>query len=56
MLLAPQTVGLLVYVKIAGFGRGTWCSGITPAQHVGGPGLNPQCVHIIRHRVTSCFA
>ena len=24
---------------------GTWCSGITPAQHVGGPGLNPQCVH-----------
>ena len=24
---------------------GTWCSGITPAQHAGGPGLNPQCVH-----------
>jgi hypothetical protein len=25
--------------------RGTWCSGITPAQHAGGPGFNPQCVH-----------
>ena len=24
---------------------GTWCSGITPAWHVGGPGFNPQCVH-----------
>ena len=24
---------------------GTWCSGITPAQHAGGPGFNPQCVH-----------
>ena len=23
---------------------GTWCSGITPAQHAGGPGFNPQCV------------
>ena len=27
------------------FQLGTWCSGITPAQHAGGPGLNPQCVH-----------
>ena len=44
MLLAPQTVGLLVQCKIAGFGRGTWCSGITPAQHAGGPGFNAQCV------------
>ena len=26
--------------------EGTWCSGITPAQHVGGPGFNPQCVHV----------
>ena len=26
--------------------RGTWCSGITPAQHAGGPGLNPQRVHL----------
>ena len=26
---------------------GTWCSGITPAQHAGGPGLNPQCVHLL---------
>ena len=25
---------------------GTWCSGITPAQHAGGPGFNPQRVHI----------
>ena len=25
--------------------RGTWCSGITPAQHAGGPGFNLQCVH-----------
>ena len=24
--------------------KGTWCSGITPAQHAGGPGFNPQCV------------
>ena len=24
---------------------GTWCSGITPAQHAGGPGFKPQCVH-----------
>ena len=24
---------------------GTWCSGITTAQHAGGPGFNPQCVH-----------
>ena len=26
--------------------RGSWCSGITPAQHAGGPGFNPQCVHV----------
>ena len=25
---------------------GTWCSGITPAQHAGGPGLNPQNVQL----------
>ena len=25
--------------------KGTWCSGITSASHVEGPGLNPQCVH-----------
>ena len=25
--------------------QGTWCSGITPVQHAGGPGFNPQCVH-----------
>ena len=24
---------------------GMWCSGITPAQHAGGPGFNPQRVH-----------
>ena len=27
------------------FPEGTWCSGITPAQHAGGPGFNPQRVH-----------
>ena len=27
------------------FLSGTWCSGITPAQHAGGPGFNPQRVH-----------
>lgn len=26
---------------------GTWCSGITPTQHAGGPGLNPQRVHVL---------
>ena len=26
---------------------GTWCSGITPAQHAGGPGFNPQCVQVV---------
>ena len=26
--------------------KGTWCSGITPVQHAGGPGFNPQCVHL----------
>ena len=25
---------------------GSWCSGITPAQYAGGPGLNPRTVHI----------
>ena len=25
------------------FPEGTWCSSITPAQHAGGPGFNPQC-------------
>ena len=25
--------------------EGTWCSGITPAQHAGSPGFNPRCVH-----------
>ena len=28
------------------FVKGTWCSGITPAQHAGGPGFNPQRVHL----------
>ena len=27
--------------------RGSWCSGITPAQHAGGAGFNPQCVHLL---------
>ena len=30
--------------------KGTWCSGITPAQHAGGPGFNPQCVHYFSNR------
>jgi hypothetical protein len=34
------------------FAQGTWCSGITPAQHAGGPGFNPQRVHILySHRL-----
>ena len=34
---------------------GTWCSGITSAQHAGGPGFNPQCVHwSIAMALTSC--
>ena len=33
------------------FALGTWCSGITPALHVGGPGFNPQCVHDLRRVV-----
>ena len=37
------------YEQDCGTSTGTWCSGITPAQHAGGPGFNPQCVHI------SCF-
>ena len=29
--------------------RGSWCSGITPAQHAGGPGLNPQlCMKVLQ--------
>ena len=28
---------------------GTWCSGITPVQHAGGPGFNPQCVQVSVH-------
>ena len=27
--------------------QGSWCSGITPAQHAGGPGFNPQCAHVL---------
>ena len=26
--------------------RGSWCSGITPAQHARGPGFNPRPVHV----------
>ena len=39
---------------------GTWCSGITPAQHAGGPGVNPQRVHMyhccVRMRLWSHLA
>ena len=34
---------------------GTWCSGITPAQHAGGPGFNPQTVHFFRARHLGCI-
>ena len=33
--------------------EGTWCSGITPAQHAGGPGFNPQCVHFFLLRISA---
>ena len=35
------------YTFSLGYQSGTWCSGITPAQHAGGPGFNPQCVQLI---------
>ncbi len=37
---------------------GTWCSVITPVQHAGGPGFNPQCVHASAHSTCSscCFS
>ena len=38
-------VGLCT-IDIAWLWMGTWCSGITPAQHAGGPGLNPHCLHM----------
>ena len=34
--------------------KGTWCSGITPAQHAGGPGFNPQRVHVARRYQRGC--
>ena len=30
--------------------KGSWCSGITPAQHAGAPGLNPLTVHKVHGR------
>ena len=32
---------------------GTWCSGITPAQHAGGPGFNPQCVQFLSQQLVA---
>ena len=37
------------------FSSGTWCSGITPAQHAEGPGFNPQRVPGIVGLVVECF-
>ena len=31
--------------------KGSWCSGITPAQHAGGPGFKPQRVHIALYAI-----
>ena len=45
-----QLTHFLAQLQIA---EGTWCSGITPAQHAGGPGFNPQCVHL---RDVCCFS
>ena len=33
--------------------KGSWCSGITPAQHAGGPGFNPRTVHISSSQLLS---
>ena len=34
--------------------EGIWCSGITPAQHAGDPGLNPQRVHLDVSQLQLC--
>ena len=31
--------------------KGSWCSGITPCQHAGGPGFKPQRVHIALYAI-----
>ena len=36
------------------FPGGTWCSGTTPAQHAGGPGLNPLCAHMFAGIARNC--
>ena len=46
---AAQT--LKQWAKIGIIQQGSWCSGITPAQHAGGPGLNPQTVHFCSRNV-----
>ena len=38
------------------FSWGTWCSGITSASHAEGPGLNPQCVHMLLLNSSRSFA
>ena len=44
--LSPPIV-LIKFLNCDLFHMGTWCSGITPAQHAGGPGFNPQCVQFL---------
>ena len=41
---SPKTI-FLEPISNRIFPEGTWCSGITPAQHAGGPGFNPQRAH-----------
>ena len=43
-LLRSRSLAAVNNVMPGSQSRGTWCSGITPAQHAGGPGFNPQRV------------
>ena len=43
----PNVVSLTCTQEKTNVLLGTWCKGITPAQHAGGAGFNPQCVHFI---------
>jgi hypothetical protein len=43
---SPEILGAARDARL--FQLGAWCSGIAPAQHVGGPGLSPQRAHTLR--------
>ena len=43
---SPKTI-FLEPISNRIFPEGTWCSGITPAQHAGCHGFNPQRVHLL---------